>query len=329
MYRKIAAVFLGLLLMAASAFPAAAKDQLIIGYTAITGIKAGLWVAEEGKIFNKYGIESHLVLIPSASRMVQAMLGGDLPLAAAGGNAAVDADLAGGDLVMLGALARVPAFYIMALPEIKSIEDLRGKAVGVTRFGSSTDFTMRFVLRQHGLDPAKDVTMIQTGDIIAAASALAARAVVAAPLSSPANLKAKEAGARVLLNMGKAGVYFPHDAWMARRPFINANEDLLRRFMKAYSEGVYRLHTDPELARRAIRRFARATDPKVVEVVYQYALDYVEKIPYNTREGVQEVLNQAAARNPKAKGANPERFYDDRFVRELEASGFYKQLWGK
>jgi ABC-type nitrate/sulfonate/bicarbonate transport system substrate-binding protein len=153
------------------------------------------------------------------------------------------------------------------------------------------------------------------------------KAIVAAPFSSPANLRAQEAGARVLMNMGKAGIYFPHDAWMASRSYINANEDLIRRFIKGYSEGVAKLFSDPDLSRRAIRRFTRATDPKIVDAVYQYALDYVEKIPYNTREGIVEVLNQAAPRNPKAKEAKQESFYDDRFVKELETSGFYKQLY--
>ncbi len=319
----------GFIFMTVLACGAHARDRLVAGYTSASGVFAGVWVAQEGGIFQKYGIDSHLVLIASASLMVQAMAGGDVPFAAAGGSAAVDATLAGGDIVMVGTLCKVPAFYIMALPEIKSIEDLRGKAVGVTRFGSSTDFTMRYVLRKHGLDPGRDVTMIQTGDLFAAAAALRNHSIVAAPFSSPTNLQAQEAGARVLLNMGKAGVYFPHDAWMARRSFVNANHDLVLRFLKAYSEGVYRLHTDPDLSRRAIKKYARATDPKVLDAVYQYALDYVEKIPYNSREGIQEVLNQAAARNPKAKTASPDSFYDDRFIKELETSGFYKQLWGK
>lgn len=313
------------------AFPISlqAKDKLVVGYTAITGIKAGLWIAVEGRIFEKYGLDVDIILITTASRMVQAMIGGDVPFAGAGGIAAVSATLAGGDFVMVGALAKVPAFYIMALPEIKSIKDLRNKAVGVARFNSATDFTMRYVLRSNGLEPDKDVRIIQTGDVFAGAAAMANGLIVAAPFSSPANLKAEEIGARVLLNMGKAGVYFPHDAWMARRSFINANEDLVRRFLRGYSEGVHRMHKDPELARRAIRRYARAKEAKIVDAVYQYALDYVDKIPYNTHEGIQEVLNQVSARNPKAKGAGPESFYDDRFVKELEASGFYKQLWGK
>ena len=327
MIRIICALVCSVVVFIASGRTASARDNLPIGYTAITGIKAGLWVAEEAGIFEKYNIQPHLILITSGSKMVQAMLGGDLPLAGAAGNAAVDAALAGADIVMIGALAKVPAFYIMALPEIKSIEDLRGKAVGVTRFGSSTDFTIRYLLRKHGLNPDRDVTMIQAGDLFAAAAMLKTKAIVAAPFSSPTNLRAQEAGARVLMNMGQAGIYFPHDAWMARRSYINANEDLVRRFMKGYSEGVAKLFSDPDLSRRAIRKFTRATDPKIVDAVYQYAVDYVEKIPYNTREGVVEVLNQAAVRNPKAKEARPETFYDDRFVKELESSGFYKQLY--
>lgn len=330
MKRRITGAVLGLLFAAAfAATAAAARDRIALGYTSTSGVFAGGWVAQEAGLFEKYGIDSHFVLIASASLMVQAMLGGDVPFAAAGGAAAVDATLAGGDIIMVGALVRVPAFYLMALPEIKTIEDLRGKSVGVTRFGSSTDFTMRYILRKNGLEPDRDVRMIQTGDLFAAAASLRTRQIVAAPFSSPANLRAEEAGARVLVNMGKAGVYFPHDAWMARRSFINANEDLVRRFLKAYSEGVYKLFTDAELSRRAIKKYTRAEDAKTVDTVYQYALDYVDKIPYNTREGIQEVLNQAAARNPKAKSATPESFYDDRFVKELEASGFYKQLWGK
>ncbi len=329
MARWFAGFVVGFFFLAVLGGSIQARDRVVAGYTSASGVFAGLWVAQEGGLFQKYDIDSHLVLIASASLMVQAMTGGDVPVAAAGGNAAVDAALAGGDITMFGTLCKVPAFYIMALPEIKSIEDLRGKAVGVTRFGSSTDFTMRYVLRKHGLDPGRDVTMIQTGDLFAAAAALRNHSIVAAPFSSPTNLQAQEAGARILLNMGKAGVYFPHDAWMARRAFINANHDLMLRFLKGYSEGVYRLNKDPDLSKRAIMKYARATDPKVINAVYQYALDYVEKIPSNSREGIQEVLNQAAARNPKAKTASPEAFYDDRFVKELDNSGFYKQLWGK
>ena len=305
------------------------RDRLVLGYTGTSGIFAGQWIAQEAGFYQKHGIDSDQVLLPAASRMVQAMIGGDVPFATAGGNAAVDADLAGGDLIMVGALAKVPAFYVMALPEIKSVEDLRGKAVGVTRFGSSTDFTIRYVLKKAGLEPGKDVTILQMGDLFAAVAALKTRQIVAAPFSSPTNVQAQEVGARVLVNMGKAGLYFPHDAWMARRSFVQTRSDLVKRVLMAYSEGVYKLHTDPDFAKRTLRKYARVSDSKLLDAVYQYAIDYIEKIPYNTREGIQEVLNQAADRNPKAKSARPEEFYDDRYVKELEAAGFYRQLWGR
>ena len=327
MHKRIQVAILSVMLVTTGPVLTMARERLAHGYSSASGVFAGLWVAQEGKIFEKYDIDSQLVLIASGSLMVQAMLGGELPIAGAAGSAAVDASLGGADIVMFGSMVKVPDFYIMALPEIKTIGDLRGRTVGVTRFGSSTDFTMRYVLRKQGLEPGKDVTLIQTGDLFAAAAMLRTRAIVAAPFSSPTNLRAEEAGARVLMNMGKAGVYFPHDAFMARRSFINANTDLVRRFLKAYSEAVYRLFTDKELSRRAIARYARAQDSKTLDTVYQYALDYVDKIPYNTREGIQEVLNQAAVRNPKAKDAKPEAFYDDRYVKELDDQGFYKQLW--
>ncbi|HEY1372746.1 MAG TPA: ABC transporter substrate-binding protein [Candidatus Binatia bacterium] len=329
MMKRIAANAAALLLFFSFCSLAGAKDRLAVGYTSASGVFAGLWIAQEAKLFDKYNIDSHMVLIASGSLMVQSMLGGDLPISAAAGSASVDAALAGSDMTMFGTLVKVPAFYIMALPEIKSIEDLRGKSVGVTRFGSSTDFAMRYILKKQGLEPGKDVALLQTGDLFGAAAMLKTRAIVAAPFSSPLNLKAEEAGARTLMNMGKAGVYFPHDAFMARRAFLSANEDLVLRFIKAYSEAVYKLQNDPDGSKRAIKKYVRADDTKTLDAVYRYAVDYVDRIPYNSREGVQEVLNQTVARNPKAKGMAPESFYDDHFVKELDASGFYKQLWGK
>jgi NitT/TauT family transport system substrate-binding protein len=143
MNKRIQMAVFSLILIAALPALTMAKDRLAMGYSSASGVFAGMWVAQEGRIFEKYDIDSQLLLIASGSLMVQAMLGGDLPVAGAAGSAAVDASLGGADVVMFGSMVKVPAFYIMALPEIKTIDDLRGQAVGVTRFGSSTDVTMR------------------------------------------------------------------------------------------------------------------------------------------------------------------------------------------
>ncbi len=127
MKKRTQAIWLSLILIAALPGLTPAKDRLANGYSSASGVFAGLWIAQEGKIFEKYDIDSHLVLIASGSMMVQSMLGGDLPIAGAAGSAAVDASLGGADIVMFGSMVKVPAFYIMALPEIKTIDDLRGK----------------------------------------------------------------------------------------------------------------------------------------------------------------------------------------------------------
>ncbi|HUK40072.1 MAG TPA: ABC transporter substrate-binding protein, partial [Candidatus Acidoferrales bacterium] len=151
--KKIICDLLSLSVVLMMAMESFAADKLAMGYSGSSGVFAAQWIAQEAGLFEKYGIDSNQILLPAASKMVQAMLGGDVSFASAGGNAAVDADLAGADLIMVGCLAKVPAFYIMALGDIKTIEDLRGKNVGVTRFGSSTDFTMRYVLKKNGLEP--------------------------------------------------------------------------------------------------------------------------------------------------------------------------------
>ena len=161
MNKRIQIAMVSLILIVALPNLAMARDRLAHGYSSASGVFAGLWVAQEGKIFEKYDIDSHLVLIASGSLMVQAMLGGELPIAGAAGSAAGEASLGGADIVMVGSMVKVPAFYIMALPDIKAVDDLRGKTVGVTRFGSSTDFTMRYVLRKQGLEPGKDVTIFE------------------------------------------------------------------------------------------------------------------------------------------------------------------------
>ena len=170
MKKSLAGLFV--LLFSLIAASSDAKDRLAIGYSAASGVFAGLWIAQDARLFDKYNIDGHLVLIGSGSLMVQSMLGGDLPVSAAAGSASVDAALAGSDMTMFGAIVRVPAFYIMAVPEIKSVAELRGKTVGVTRFGSSTDFALRYLLQKQGFNPDKDVNILQLGGMPELAAAL-------------------------------------------------------------------------------------------------------------------------------------------------------------
>jgi NitT/TauT family transport system substrate-binding protein len=300
------------------------QTKLNVIYPAISGVSNALWVAAEANTFAKYGLEVTLLYVPSAPQVVRVMLAGDSPISFTGGAPVVNANLGGADLVFIGGVANMPAFYLMATSDIKSIEDLKGKTVGVTRFGSSTDFTMRYVLQKHGLQPDKDVTLLQIGGMPELAAAISKRLILAAPFSSPTNLRAKKAGAHVLIDMAKAGIAFPHQNIASTRSYIRANRDVVVNFLKGYSEGIERIIKDKAFTKKVIRKYTRDQDEEILETTYQYGLDYIARPPYPTREGIVETLKQTA--NPKAKTANPDDFIDMSLVKGLEDSGFFKQI---
>ena len=324
--RRIGLVVFVLLLcyLAASRTWAQGRTQLNVIYPAISGVSNAMWVAAEANIFAKYGLEVTLLYIPSAPQVVRVMLAGDSQISFTGGAPVVNANLAGADLVFIGGVANMPAFYLMAAPEIKSIEDLKGKTVGVTRFGSSTDFTMRYVLQKHGLQPDRDVTLLQIGGMPELAAAISKRLIVAAPFSSPTNLRAKKTGAHVLIDMAKAGVAFPHQSIASTRSYIRANREIALNFLKGYSEGIEKMIKDKPFTKKVIRKYTRDQDDEIVETTYQYGLDYIARPPYPTREGIAETLRQSV--HPKAKTANPDDFVDMSLVKGLEDSGFFKQI---
>jgi ABC-type nitrate/sulfonate/bicarbonate transport system substrate-binding protein len=216
-----------------------------------------------------------------------------------------------------------PAVHFMALPEIRSVQDLRGKPVGVTRFGSSTDFAMRQVLRRNGLEPVRDVPVLQiAGGHRALATALLNRQIFAAPIAPPNSLRAEKGGAKLLVDMTKSGIYFPYSTIASTRAFLKKSRPVALGFMKAYSEGIKRMVSDKPFAMAVIKKYMREDDPEILEVTYKYALDYIARVPEPNKEGIAEVLRQSS--DPKAKTALPENFVDDGLVRELAQKGLYR-----
>src|SRR5262249_22286732 len=166
------------------------RPKLNVIYPAISGINAPLWYATEEKIFPKYGLDVELIYIPTALQVTRVVLTGDSQIAFSGGAPVVSAVLGGADLVFVGGGVDGPAFYMMAIPEIKTVGDLKGKTVGVTRFGSSTDFALRYLVQKNGFYPDKDLNILQLGGMPELAAALSKRLIVAAPLSAPTHIRA-------------------------------------------------------------------------------------------------------------------------------------------
>jgi NitT/TauT family transport system substrate-binding protein len=310
-------------LMASSAW-SQARTKLNVIYPAISGINAPLWYATEQNIFPKYGLDVELIYIPTALQVTRVVLTGDSPIAFSGGAPVVNAVLSGADLVFIGGVANVPAFYMMALPEIKSVADLKGKTVGVTRFGSSTDFALRYLVHKNGFNPERDLTILQLGGMPELAAALSKRLIVAAPLSAPTHIRARAAGAQPLLDMAKAGVYFPHTAVITTRAYLKTNRDTALNFFRGYSEGLQRFVQDKNTAKKIIQKYTRDTAEDIIEATYQYAVDYVVRPPYPNREGIVETLK--LSQNPEAKKADPDKFLDSSIVKELEDEGFLRKI---
>jgi ABC-type nitrate/sulfonate/bicarbonate transport system substrate-binding protein len=251
------------------------------------------------------------------------MLAGEAAIVLAGGEPVVESGLKGGDAIFIGGISIVPAVHFMALPEIRSVQDLRGKPVGVTRFGSSTDFAMRQVLRRNGLEPVRDLPVLQiAGGHRALATALLNRQIFAAPIAPPNSLRAEKGGAKLLVDMTKSGIYFPYSTIASTRAFLKKNRPAAFGFMKAYSDGIKRMVADKPFAIGVIKKYMREDDPEILEVTYKYALDYIARVPEPNKEGIAEVLRQST--DPRAKTSSPENFIDDGLVRELAQKGFYR-----
>jgi NitT/TauT family transport system substrate-binding protein len=322
---KIALITVALLLcLGAASAVAQSRTKLHVIYPAISGINAPLWYATEQNLFRKHGLDVELIYIPTALQVTRVVLTGESQIAFSGGAPVVNAALSGADLVFIGGVANVPAFYMMALPEIKSVADLRGKTVGVTRFGSSTDFALRYLVQKNGFNPDKDLNILQLGGMPELAAALSKKLIVAAPLSAPTHIRARAAGAQPLLDMAKAGVYFPHTAVITRRAYLKTNRETTLNFFRAYSEGLQRFTQDKPTAKKIIQKYTRDSAEDIIDATYQYAVDYVVRPPYPNRDGIVETLK--LSQNAEAKKANADNFLDTSIVKTLEEQGFFRQI---
>ena len=320
---------LGLLVLRAQLQAQPALERINAIYASLAGDHAALYVAQEMGLFRKYGLDVNLSYTAGAAQVIQTMMAGENQIATAGGSGVVDADLAGADLVAVAGMVNMPAFYIVVQPEIKSIQDLRGKPVGVTRFGSSTDFTMRYILKKAGLEPDKDVPLLQMGGQPELAVGMEARRIFAAPMTPPALQKTLKAGARIQIPPKTIGLSFPHVGIVVRKTYLAAHRQVVKNFISGYSEGVAMLQKDKDGSKKAIAKFLQTTDPEVLEASWQFGVDVIERIPNLDPEMFKLVLEERAQTRPEAKKFKPEQFFDDSVVKELEKEGFFKKIFAR
>ena len=304
-------------------------QKFIVAWSAVSALNSPFWVMNDAGFWKQEGLDIQLVYIASSPTVARATLAGDIVLSGANSQVIVDVGLGGGDLVAMGAITNVVAFYVMAAPEIKSVSDLRGKVVGVTRFGASTDFGMRMLLSKYGLEPAKDVPFIQIGGMPELAAALSKKTVFAAPMSQPMVYVAQQAGMRVIANLAKEEIPFMHIGLTTSRKWIREYRPQAKAFVRAYGRAIHFMHTRKEETRAIFARYTRINDPAMLDGSIQYGYDFMEKVPLVKAQAFQVTLDQIARTNPKAKVARPEQFFDNSIVQELIEEGFFAKVWGK
>jgi ABC-type nitrate/sulfonate/bicarbonate transport system substrate-binding protein len=303
----------------------AQNKRIAVAYSAISATQTGFYLAKDAKIFETHGLFVDPVYVAGASRIQQAMIAGEFTMAVAGGNI-VTVDLAGGDLVIFGGVVNVPAFYLYVQPSIKRPEDLKGKTLGITRYGASTDGSLRLLLKKWRLEPDRDVKIIQMGGQPEILAGMQAGVVQGGILSSPGNFKANKAGFAMLANFANEKIDYPTTSLASTRSTINKDRDTVRRFLMAYSEAVDRLFRDKGLAIKVIGKWTRTQDREALESSYEYATNFIERPPRLPFKAIETVISETAETDPRAKGRKAEDFIDPSIYNDLEKSGYFKTL---
>jgi ABC-type nitrate/sulfonate/bicarbonate transport system substrate-binding protein len=302
-------------------------DRIRLGGGSASATQMSLWLAKEGNYYEKHGLAAEPISIPGSSLALQAMLAGELPIIQLGGAASIQANFSGADTIIIATIVRKFLFSIFARPGVERMEDLKGKVFGATRFGTLSDLASRFALRAYGIEPERDITMVQTGGPAETVMAMVAGKVQAAAISPPATLQARKLNLKELLDMSKLDAEYHINGVVTTRKYLKSHEDIVRRFLRAYIEGAARGQKDKNFALKVMGKYFRTDDKELLEESYDTVIKSNFSIPpYPSIPGIANLLQGLEKQNPKAKGAKPEDFSDSRLVRELDQSGFVKSV---
>lgn len=322
---KVTAVIVGVLLAIAVAGAAVfviittylSRPQAVelnVGYSNPAAQFVPVFIAKEKGFFEQNGLKVTLVLFRGGTPTVQALIAGDIQFAEVGASAVVRSALAGSDLVMIAGIVNTFPFHIYVTPDINTPSDLRGKVAGVTRFGSSTHQAILFALQRWGLDPNKDVTIIELGDIGAMLAALDKRQIQLTVLVPPETLKAKELGLKYFGSLTELGVDYLDMGIAASKTYLQNNGDIAKRFLKAMQQAMEFYFTDKEGSLKLLEKFLGVSDRKLLEETYNFYLTIYSRNLELKPSTIKTILDSLASDVPAAKTADPTKFIDASYL---------------
>ena len=310
--------------------PASSQTQkkFIFGLAGSGGGVDLLHVTKRIGAFKRHGLDVDLVLFQGGSQALQALVSGEVKMiSGGGGSAAQQARIKGAGNVLVATYTPTMPYSLYVNPRIKSAKDLKGGKLAVSRFGSSSEFAARFMLKGVGLDAAKDVTLMQIGNQQGRFSALVSGVVDGAVIDSPNTLLAKRQGFVQLTDASALGLVYPHNNIATIDAFNRAEPETVRSFLRAFVEGIAFYKTRKSETIPLIKEFLRLNDDAIAEESYEYFSRVTPAKPYPSVEGIRTVLAEMAATNPAAKSMKPEFFVDASFVKQLDDSGFIDKLY--
>jgi len=303
-------------------------EKVTIVYGGISAGHAPLWMTHEAGLFRKHGVDAQIVFVEGGSSAVQTLIAGDVALAQMAGAAPLQSNLKGSDVVMIAGLLNTMPFQFVVAKNIKTPEQLKGKAVAVSRFGSGSDFATRYALERYGLIPEKDVAILEIGSQPARFAALEKGKVQGVMVQVPFTLMAKKLGFNILADLRMLGLEYQHTALSSTRAVIKSRPDLVRNVIKAYVEGIHYYKTHPREALAVLRKYLKTDDTEALTETYKtIGLGLLPEKPYPTLKGIDVMLRELAGKEPKAETVRPEQFVDLAFVKELDDSGFIDRLY--
>jgi NitT/TauT family transport system substrate-binding protein len=321
-------LFLSLLFAAQAAEAAEPARKIRMAFTSLSGSMAPPWVAREAGLFAKNGLEVEAIATPSGVEGMNALIAGEVQFLQIAGGTTVSAAVGGADVTILATTIGTFVQNLVARPEIETAEQLKGKTLGISRFGTSIDTGARIALRHFGLVPEKDVAIVQIGSVESIVAAMQGNRVQAGILSYPSISRAKKLGHRVLLDISALGIPYASTGITATGKLIREQPDLVRRYLTAEIEAIARMKNDKPYTMGVMGKYLRLGDPELLSEAYDiYVQKHLMKVPLPTAEAVRAVLDELAPRNPRAKSEDPRKFFNDSFVRQMEASGWIQSLY--
>jgi NitT/TauT family transport system substrate-binding protein len=309
---------------------ASAQERIKLDYSSVDASNAVWYTAQDAGFYKKHGLDAELLYIPSTTTAVSAIIAGEIPVGNAAGSGVASAAAGGANLIMVACMLNTLPYELVVQENIRSADDLRGKSIGISRIGSASDVAARVLIKGLGLEPVKDVPILQVGGAPERASAFRGGRIAGFP-SPPGIIKlAQGMPHRVLISTAdfQKRFDFPFICATTTKPFLASHRETVKRVVMALIEATHFFKTRKEESKRILAKYNRQNNPAYLESAYSAVAKLYDRVPYVTREGAEVQIKDALARKPGTT-LRIEDIVDDSIVRELEKSGFIDSVYNK